>query len=328
LVVAVASAQRHREDGLCGEGNLAGDGEPATCQHIPPFPTCCQRNGHCGWDCDDAPPARDVGRPAAVSPAAAVAPAAAPVFTSNGKYRSDGKCGALYPLEDGTNAECDPNSEYWCCSEHGFCGGSQEHCYCDTCVNYRPVDVIGKVRSDRRCGTEFPLEDGTASECDGNSANHCCSKFGYCGPAPGHCDCPGCVDFRGGSAKVVQLFVGKVRIDRRCGASFPLEDGSGPSECDGSSENPCCSKWGYCGPGDEHCACPTCVDYRTEEQKGNDWEGVWRRDRRCGPEFPLPDGSGPTECNPDSDKFCCSKWGYCGGDADHCDCADCVNYAK
>ena len=22
-------------------------------------------------------------------------------------------------------AECDPNSEYWCCSEHGFCGGTQ-----------------------------------------------------------------------------------------------------------------------------------------------------------------------------------------------------------
>ena len=74
---------------------------------------------------NSAPPARDVGRPAAVFHAAAVAPAAAPVFTSNGKYRSDGKCGALYPLEDGTNAECDPNSEYWCCSEHGFCGGSQ-----------------------------------------------------------------------------------------------------------------------------------------------------------------------------------------------------------
>ena len=22
-------------------------------------------------------------------------------------------------------AECDPNSEYWCCSEHGLCGGTQ-----------------------------------------------------------------------------------------------------------------------------------------------------------------------------------------------------------
>ena len=26
--------------------------------------------------------------------------------------------------------------------------------------------------------------------------------------------------------------------------------------------------------------------------------GNWRSDRRCGREFPLPDGSGPTQCNP------------------------------
>ena len=24
-----------------------------------------------------------------------------------------------------SGAECDPNSEYWCCSEHGFCRGTQ-----------------------------------------------------------------------------------------------------------------------------------------------------------------------------------------------------------
>ena len=34
--------------------------------------------------------------------------------------------------------------------EHGFCGGTQEHCYCETCVNYRPINLSGKVRSDRR----------------------------------------------------------------------------------------------------------------------------------------------------------------------------------
>ena len=37
-----------REDGKCG---LVG-GVEAGCEHIPPFPTCCQENGHCGWDCD------------------------------------------------------------------------------------------------------------------------------------------------------------------------------------------------------------------------------------------------------------------------------------
>merc|ERR1712227_450159 len=42
-----------RDDGLCGSGNPAPSGKPAKCEHIPPFPTCCQKNGHCGWDCDD-----------------------------------------------------------------------------------------------------------------------------------------------------------------------------------------------------------------------------------------------------------------------------------
>jgi len=325
-----------REDGRCGPGNLAPDGKEAKCEHIPPFPTCCQKNGHCGWDCDDVRTvSAEPGRPAAVAvarPIAAAAPAQTPVvqFTSNGKYRSDGHCGPGYSTEDGSMAECDPNSEYWCCSEHGFCGSSQEHCYCDTCVNYRPIDVVDRVRSDRRCGSEFPLDDGAPSECNGASENPCCSKFGYCGPGPAHCSCPGCVDYRGDLAKVVSLVVGKVRTDRRCGAGFPLDDGE-PSECDGSSDKPCCSKWGYCGPGDDYCGCDECVDYRTDADKAKDWVGTgkWRLDRRCGPDFPLLDESGPTECNPDDpERFCCSKWGFCGGDEEHCDCDECVNYAK
>jgi hypothetical protein len=42
-----------REDGLCGPGNKAPNGKDAKCEHIPPFPTCCQPNGHCGWECDN-----------------------------------------------------------------------------------------------------------------------------------------------------------------------------------------------------------------------------------------------------------------------------------
>ena len=101
---------------------------------------------------------------------------------------------------------------------------------------------------------------------------------------------------------------GRVRLDRRCGDEFPLDDGL-PAECDGSSFFPCCSKWGYCGPGTEHCTCDSCVDYRTGEQKSADWvDGRWRTDRRCGADFPLPDGSGPGQCDPTSSaEFCCSK---------------------
>jgi len=81
-----------------------------------------------------------------------------------------------------------------------------------------------KVRSDRRCGADFPLDDGKASECDGEGPNYCCSKFGYCGPGAAHCD--GGVDYRPASAlKVKSVSNGKVRGDRRCGSEFPADDG-------------------------------------------------------------------------------------------------------
>ena len=60
------------------------------------------------------------------------------------------------------------------------------------------LNCSNKVRSDRRCGAEFPLDDGKASECDGEGPNYCCSKFGYCGPGAAHCD--GGVDYRPASA--------------------------------------------------------------------------------------------------------------------------------
>ena len=54
-------------------------------------------------------------------------------------------------------------------------------------------------------------------------------------------------------------------------------------------------------------------------------ESKFRFDRRCGPNYPLSDG-GPTQCNPTSKNYCCSKWGWCGAqgdtpgdnDTDHC----------
>lgn len=335
---AGARAQRTREDGRCGADFVAPDGRPADCQYIEPYPTCCMGNNHCGWICDDAlsvvvsnsgaTQQVQPGVPAAAVPAVAPRPPPTQTFVSNGRYRPDGRCGVFGPLEDGSEAECDPNSEYWCCSEHGFCGGTQEHCFCDTCVNYRPVEVSGKVRSDRRCGADFPLADGSASECLGTSPNYCCSKFGYCGPGPDHCDCPECIDYRPSflnADQSVLILNDKVRGDRRCGSEFPLPDGSA-SECDGNGPNHCCSKWGYCGPGADHCDCPTCKDFRSQSQRlTDDFIGKARKDRRCGPEFPQPNGQ-PSQCDPESPNFCCSKWGFCGGDSEHCDCPTCFNY--
>ena len=61
------------------------------------------------------------------------------------------------------------------------------------------IQVVGNVRSDARCGDGFPLDDGSASECDGTSQYPCCSNHGYCGPGAEHCSCAGCVDYRSGT---------------------------------------------------------------------------------------------------------------------------------
>lgn len=133
LFLSVArAAQDFRQDGKCGPGNLAPSGSPSKCQHIPPFPTCCQKNGHCGWDCEGGDAVlwnrlETAGgmlcrfsvadsSPQPRPPPAASAPPP-PSFVSNGLYRSDGRCGQQAPLDDGlTPAECDPNSQFWCCS--------------------------------------------------------------------------------------------------------------------------------------------------------------------------------------------------------------------
>ena len=60
----------------------------------------------------------------------------------------------------------------------------------------------------------------------------------------------------------------KFRKDKRCGSSFKLDNGN-ISECDPYNDlYYCCSKWGYCGPGADHCDCPECVDYRNENSPG------------------------------------------------------------
>merc|ERR1712088_229290 len=69
VALAALVTGQTREDGRCGP-----DWGGAKCDHIPPFPTCCQANGHCGWDCDSAPAVAEAGRPAA-RPVPAPAPA-------------------------------------------------------------------------------------------------------------------------------------------------------------------------------------------------------------------------------------------------------------
>ena len=53
----------------------------------------------------------------------------------------------------------------------------------------------------------------------------------------------------------------------------------------------------------------------------------WRPDKRCGKKYLLPDGK-PAQCNPAEPlgAFCCSHYGYCGGNSAHCECTNCIDY--
>ncbi|XP_070538796.1 uncharacterized protein [Ptychodera flava] len=236
----------------------------------------------------------------------------------NGKWRTDLRCGSSFPLADGTPAECNPDSDYPCCSSIGWCGNTRDHCSCGNCIDYRTTGQENrKWRDDLRCGSSFPLADGTPAECNPDGEYPCCSSIGWCGNTWDHCSCGNCIDYRTAGHEN-----GKWRTDLRCGSTFPLADGT-PAECNPDGEYPCCSSIGWCGNTRDHCSCDNCIDYRIAGQEN----GKWRADLRCGSSFPLADGT-PAECNPGSEYPCCSSIGWCGNTWDHCSCDNCKDYRK
>lgn len=52
------------------------------------------------------------------------------------RYRNDRRCGGKYLAQWGIAAECNPDSNDYCCSPIGYCGSTDAHC-CDTCINYK-----------------------------------------------------------------------------------------------------------------------------------------------------------------------------------------------
>ena len=51
-------------------------------------------------------------------------------------------------------------------------------------------------RNDSRCGSEFPLPNGTAAECNPDGHKTCCSEIGHCGNSTVHCFCSKCKDYK------------------------------------------------------------------------------------------------------------------------------------
>ncbi|XP_035687284.1 scavenger receptor class F member 1-like isoform X2 [Branchiostoma floridae] len=275
--------RKWRADSRCGADFPAPGANPGQCDPKSDRP-CCSTEGWCGASaahctCDGC---KDF-RPA--------------------KWRADSRCGADFSAPGANPSQCDPLSDRPCCSTEGWCGATAAHCTCDGCKDFRPV----KWRADHRCGTRFPAPGANPGQCNPKSDWPCCSSGGWCGSTPTHCTCDDCRDYR------LALW----RDDGRCGTDFQAS-GANPGQCDPKSERPCCSTEGWCGASPAHCTCHGCKDYRLGTAK-------FRADGRCGTEFPAP-GANPGQCNPVSDRPCCSKYGWCGATSAHCTCDDCMDY--
>ena len=106
------------------------------------------------------------------------------------RWRDDGKCGESYLLADGIlPAQCDPDGDNPCCDSNGQCGRTPEQCLCYECTDFsiiyrqwRASGGLQKWRYDRRCGSSFPLPDGSSAECDPEGHSPCCNHdLGKCG---------------------------------------------------------------------------------------------------------------------------------------------------
>ncbi|KAI8477613.1 hypothetical protein Bbelb_446550, partial [Branchiostoma belcheri] len=56
------------------------------------------------------------------------------------KWRDDYRCGDGYTTGDGRTAECDPDSNWPCCSPGNWCGNTAAHCDCAGCVYYHNTE--------------------------------------------------------------------------------------------------------------------------------------------------------------------------------------------
>ena len=119
---------------------------------------------------------------------------AIPIISADTPWAVGGGCGGSTVGSDGTKpAQCDPGSEYPCCSQWGSCGGTADHCKCEACVDYRTsAPTLGPTAAPTpsSCGCEpgsYLASGGTDSGCQARCA--ACPR-GTARPAAaqdGHC---------------------------------------------------------------------------------------------------------------------------------------------
>lgn len=193
------------------------------------------------------------------------------------------------------------------------------------------------------CGKSAPLYKGYYPICDPEDPGYkCCGSAGYCGSGPEYCNCPTCVDYSNYENILQEPIKPTVEVNwyflnaedgkrGRCGRGIPLLDGKIPT-CNPDDPNAhCCSNGGYCGSGDEYCKCEKCVDFKEnpnyvyKEKTWLDWSDGPDLSGKCGPSAPRINGN-IAECDPESNYYCCSKYGSCGSGEDFCGCEECINY--
>ena len=72
-------------------------------------------------------------------------------------WRDDARCGYAYLNSMGDPAECDPYSVASCCSDHGWCGNTREHCNCYHCKDFSKLGMTPE-KSQPGCGRKRERE--------------------------------------------------------------------------------------------------------------------------------------------------------------------------
>ncbi|KAH6560288.1 hypothetical protein BASA60_000001 [Batrachochytrium salamandrivorans] len=145
------------------------------------------------------------------------------------KVSPDGTCGR------GTNHKCGKGQ---CCSQYNRCGTGEEYCG-DDCQNFfgtcDPPSDLRKVpvTTDARCGKEVN------ARCEGVE---CCSDDGYCGSDKDYCDA-GCQPGYGLCNPLSRPQGLTVSPHGKCGRGSKF----------GCRPGFCCSRYNYCGLGEEYC---------------------------------------------------------------------------
>ena len=184
--------QKWRYDERCGERYPLPDGTPSQCDPDGETP-CCSTNGWCGSNCFcqgciDYKLLKEWKESKGTQ-----------------RWRSDGRCGYLYRLPDGSPVQCDPYGDKPCCNDdaRGWCGNTSSDCGCYFCTDYRRVykdwkDSNGTVKwiYKEKCGTRVALPDGKPAQCNPGGRKPCCNEHGVCISGDANCFCPSCIDYR------------------------------------------------------------------------------------------------------------------------------------